>query len=85
VLQTPGHTEEDASLIVRADEGIYVLTHLWWPDEMTPDTDPLAWDQAQLDARRQQVLAIADWIIPAMGACSGIPARDHGSRVPEVR
>jgi hypothetical protein len=63
VLRTPGHTEEDASLVVRADDGTHVLTHRWWLEDMTPDTDPLAWDQAQLDASRQKVLAIADWII----------------------
>jgi glyoxylase-like metal-dependent hydrolase (beta-lactamase superfamily II) len=67
VLLTPGHTEEDASLIVRADDGTYVLTHLWWLEDMTPATDPLAWDQAQLEASRQKVLAIADWIIPGHG------------------
>jgi glyoxylase-like metal-dependent hydrolase (beta-lactamase superfamily II) len=67
VLRTPGHTEEDASLIVRADDGTYVLTHLWWLEDMTPETDPLAWDQAKLEASRQKVLAIADWIIPGHG------------------
>jgi glyoxylase-like metal-dependent hydrolase (beta-lactamase superfamily II) len=28
VLRTPGHTEEDASLMVETAAGIYVLTHL---------------------------------------------------------
>src|SRR3990170_8618214 len=27
---TPGHTEEDATLIVEADDAVYALTHLWW-------------------------------------------------------
>jgi glyoxylase-like metal-dependent hydrolase (beta-lactamase superfamily II) len=67
VLRTPGHTEEDASLVVRADDGIYVLTHLWWLEDMTPEMDPLAWDQAKLEASRQRILAIADWIIPGHG------------------
>jgi glyoxylase-like metal-dependent hydrolase (beta-lactamase superfamily II) len=67
VLRIPGHTEEDDSLIVRADDGTYVFTHLWWLENMTPDTDPLAWDQAKLGASRQKVLAIADWIIPGHG------------------
>ena len=40
VLRTPGHTEEDASLVVETAEGTYVLTHLWWLDDMTPETDP---------------------------------------------
>lgn len=67
VLRTPGHTEEDASLMVKTDAGTYVLTHLWWLEDMTPETDPLAWSQAHLDASRQQVLALADWVIPGHG------------------
>jgi glyoxylase-like metal-dependent hydrolase (beta-lactamase superfamily II) len=67
VLRTPGHTEEDASLMVETTEGIYVLTHLWWLPDMTPEQDPLASSQDQLDAHRKKVLAIADWIIPGHG------------------
>ncbi|MBI3330206.1 MAG: MBL fold metallo-hydrolase [Nitrospinae bacterium] len=67
VLRTPGHTEEDASLIVRTDAGTYVLTHLWWLEDMTPGIDPLAWDQGKLEASRTKILAIADWIIPGHG------------------
>ncbi len=29
---TPGHTEEDATLVVTADDGVYAMTHLWWRD-----------------------------------------------------
>jgi len=67
VLRTPGHTEEDASLVVETAEGIYVLTHLWWLDDMTPETDPIAWKQEALEASRTKVVAIADWIIPGHG------------------
>lgn len=45
VLLTPGHSEEDASLIVETNEGIYTLTHAWWHSDMTPEKDPVAWDQ----------------------------------------
>ena len=38
---TPGHTEEDATLIVRADDATYALTHLWWFADRTPEVDPL--------------------------------------------
>ena len=27
---TPGHTNEDASLLVEADDGVYAMTHAWW-------------------------------------------------------
>jgi glyoxylase-like metal-dependent hydrolase (beta-lactamase superfamily II) len=67
VLRTPGHTEEDASLIVETEEGIVALTHLWWHEDMTPEKDPLAWDQEQLEAHRERLLTIADWIIPGHG------------------
>jgi hypothetical protein len=43
---TPGHTEEDATLVVSADDGVYALTHLWWREDRSPEVDPLAADQA---------------------------------------
>ena len=53
---TPGHTEEDASLIVEADDGVYAMTHLWWRADRTPEIDPLADDQAAIEAGRARVL-----------------------------
>lgn len=64
---TPGHTEEDASLIVEADDAVYALTHLWWRGDRTPVVDPLAWDQAALERGRERVLAAADIVIPGHG------------------
>ena len=64
---TPGHTEEDASLIVRADDGVYALTHLWWRQDRTPEIDPYAPDHAVLEAQRARVLAAADIVIPGHG------------------
>jgi glyoxylase-like metal-dependent hydrolase (beta-lactamase superfamily II) len=64
---TPGHTEEDASLIVEADDGVYALTHLWWRTDRTPEIDPYAPDQAVLLAQRERVLAVADIVIPGHG------------------
>jgi hypothetical protein len=34
---------------------------------MTPEKDPLASSQDQIDAHRKKVLAIADWIVPGHG------------------
>lgn len=65
---TPGHTEEDASLIVEADDGVYALTHLWWHADRTPERDPFATDQALLEAHRARVLEVADVVIPGHGA-----------------
>lgn len=64
---TPGHTEEDATLIVEADDAVYALTHLWWRGDRTPEVDPLAWDQAALERGRVCVLAIAEVVIPGHG------------------
>ena len=67
-VRTPGHTEEDASLVVETDQGTYVLTHLWAFADIQPGEDPLAWNQASLDANREKILQIADWIIPGHGS-----------------
>jgi glyoxylase-like metal-dependent hydrolase (beta-lactamase superfamily II) len=64
---TPGHSEEDASLIVRADDGLYAMTHLWWHADRTPEIDPYASDQAALERNRQRVLDAVDIVIPAHG------------------
>ena len=64
---TPGHTEEDATLVVEADDAVYALTHLWWRGDRTPDVDPLAWDQAAIGRGRARVLETADVVIPGHG------------------
>jgi glyoxylase-like metal-dependent hydrolase (beta-lactamase superfamily II) len=64
---TPGHTEEDTALVVEADDGVYVLTHLWWRPDRTPEIDPYAWDQPALERGRERVLAVADVVIPGHG------------------
>ena len=64
---TPGHSDEDASLIVRADDGVYAMTHLWWHADRGPDIDPVADDQDAINAGRKRVLAVADIVIPGHG------------------
>ena len=64
---TPGHTEEDASLVVEADDGVYAMTHLWWRTDRTPEIDPYAPDQVVLERHRDRVLAVADIVIPGHG------------------
>jgi glyoxylase-like metal-dependent hydrolase (beta-lactamase superfamily II) len=65
---TPGHTEEDATLVVNADDGVYAMTHLWWHADRTPVEDPIAFDQAAIERGRERVLAAADVVIPGHGA-----------------
>jgi glyoxylase-like metal-dependent hydrolase (beta-lactamase superfamily II) len=64
---TPGHTEEDASLIVEADDGTYAMTHAWWRADRTPEVDPFAPDQGILQTSRARILAGADIVIPGHG------------------
>jgi glyoxylase-like metal-dependent hydrolase (beta-lactamase superfamily II) len=64
---TPGHSREDASLIVEADDGVYAMTHLWWRPDRTPQVDPYCIDQEALEAGRARVLATADIVIPGHG------------------
>jgi glyoxylase-like metal-dependent hydrolase (beta-lactamase superfamily II) len=65
---TPGHTDQDASLIVEADDGVYAMTHAWWREDRTPEVDPYAPDQAVLAASRARILAVADVVIPGHGS-----------------
>ena len=67
VWLTPGHTPQDATLIVEADDAVYALTHLWWREDRTPQVDPLATDQQAIERHRARVLAVADVVIPGHG------------------
>jgi glyoxylase-like metal-dependent hydrolase (beta-lactamase superfamily II) len=64
---TPGHTEEDMTLLVEADDAVYAMTHLWWHGDRTPQEDPFAFDQHVLDTQRERVLGAADIVIPGHG------------------
>jgi glyoxylase-like metal-dependent hydrolase (beta-lactamase superfamily II) len=64
---TPGHTAEDASLIVHADTGVVALTHLWWREDRSPEIDPLGDDQTAIETGRDRILAVADVVIPGHG------------------
>ena len=64
---TPGHTEEDASLVVEADDGTYVFTHCWWRTDRTPEVDPYAPDAAVLEKSRARILEVADIVVPGHG------------------
>lgn len=64
---TPGHTEEDATLVVRAHDAVYAMTHLWWHADRTPEVDPLGADQAAIELGRARVLEVADVVIPGHG------------------
>jgi glyoxylase-like metal-dependent hydrolase (beta-lactamase superfamily II) len=68
VLRTPGHTDEDASLVVDTPLGKVVFTHVWWNETLFPPVDPIGDDQEALEASRELVLSIADCIVPGHGS-----------------
>ncbi|MBA3687751.1 MAG: MBL fold metallo-hydrolase [Chloroflexi bacterium] len=67
LILTPGHTNEDATLLVETDAGVVACTHAWWRADGTPAVDPLADDQHALEASRKRILAEADIIVPGHG------------------
>jgi glyoxylase-like metal-dependent hydrolase (beta-lactamase superfamily II) len=68
VWVTPGHTPQDASLVVDTDEGRQAFTHLWWRSDRTPEVDPYSIDPAELARNRGRLLDGVDVVIPGHGA-----------------
>lgn len=71
VWRTPGHTDEDASLVVDTEYGTVVFTHVYWfqaeNGTLFPAEDPLAANEDDLNESRETVFAIADCIVPGHG------------------
>jgi glyoxylase-like metal-dependent hydrolase (beta-lactamase superfamily II) len=67
LILTPGHTDEDVTFLVDTDSGVVACTHAWWRADRTPVVDPLADDQAALEASRLRILSEADTIVPGHG------------------
>jgi glyoxylase-like metal-dependent hydrolase (beta-lactamase superfamily II) len=67
LMVTPGHTDQDISTAVLTDDGLVVLTHLWWMAD-GPLEDPYAADAAVLRSSRERVLALNPvQIVPGHG------------------
>ena len=78
IIKTPGHSPEDASLLVKTEEGIVCICPdvFWWEDgKQKTDSreallnleDPFATDKDALLKSRELVLEKADFIIPGHG------------------
>lgn len=80
VIETPGHAQECAALVVSTEDGTVVLTHAWWFADMTPVHDPLAWDQAALERSRERILGLADVVVPGHGPAFRPPKTDTEPR-----
>jgi glyoxylase-like metal-dependent hydrolase (beta-lactamase superfamily II) len=78
ILKTPGHSPEDASLLVKTDMGLICIAPdvFWWEDgkqksgtidELLKLDDPFATDKEALLISRKLVLSKSDFIIPGHG------------------
>jgi glyoxylase-like metal-dependent hydrolase (beta-lactamase superfamily II) len=68
VWVTPGHSPQDASLVVDTAEGRQAFTHLWWRSDRTPEVDPYSNDPDALARNRHRLLEGVDIVIPGHGA-----------------
>ena len=66
-IATAGHTNEDMTLFVDTEQGVYAITHAWWHSDMTPKVDPYAEAPQKLITSRKMILDKAHWIIPGHG------------------
>ncbi len=64
--ETPGHTAQDITTMVRDGDEAIAFTHLWWYRE-APFHDPLATDPDGLHRGRERVLEVATLIVPGHG------------------
>jgi len=78
LILTPGHTTEDATLLIETEAGTVACTHAWWRADRTPEIDPLADDQDALEASRERILELADLVVPAHGPAFEVPRRHAG-------
>lgn len=67
LAETPGHTPQDITTLIRTDEDLVACTHLWW-NATGPPEDPYALDPDALHAGRRRVLQAASLIVPGHGA-----------------
>lgn len=67
LIATPGHTAQDVSTVVEADDGTVVFTHAWWTAD-GPAEDPFAADAQVLAASRRRILDLSPvLIVPGHG------------------
>jgi glyoxylase-like metal-dependent hydrolase (beta-lactamase superfamily II) len=67
LILTPGHTDQDLTLLVETETEVVAFTHAWWRGDRTPEVDPLAEDQDALVVSRLRILAEADTVVPGHG------------------
>ena len=68
LIETPGHSDQDISTLIETDDGLVVVTHLWWTATI-PIEDRFAPRPDVLHASRARVLALPGLarIVPGHG------------------
>jgi glyoxylase-like metal-dependent hydrolase (beta-lactamase superfamily II) len=66
LIETPGHTPQDITVLAGTAEGIVALTHLWWNADGPPE-DPYATEREALHRGRARVLEVASLVVPGHG------------------
>jgi glyoxylase-like metal-dependent hydrolase (beta-lactamase superfamily II) len=77
LIETPGHTPQDITVLVGAADGLVALTHLWWSSS-GPAEDPYATDPDALHLGRARVLEVAALVVPGHGPA--FPPDQHTPR-----
>jgi len=68
LIKTPGHSDQDISMIVGTADGVVAFAgDLWWTAE-GPTEDPVAPNRDNLRRSRARIMAVADLIVPGHGA-----------------
>ncbi|MBU0953319.1 MAG: MBL fold metallo-hydrolase [Nanoarchaeota archaeon] len=78
IIKTPGHSDDGISLAVNTQKGAYLIVGdvFWWRDDEKQKTDknsllqhhdPYAADKERLRKSREDILAIADVVVPGHG------------------
>jgi glyoxylase-like metal-dependent hydrolase (beta-lactamase superfamily II) len=92
VLLTPGHAHEHASLIVDTEDlGTVVIAAdvFWWmgneeqntnPDIILKKDDPFTKNVDELRKSREEILEIADWVIPGHGKMFKVERDENGQK-----
>lgn len=67
-IATTGHGLNHCSLLVDTDEGVVCIAgDVWWNEDFTPEKDPYATSQEDLEKSREMIIKLADFVIPGHG------------------
>jgi glyoxylase-like metal-dependent hydrolase (beta-lactamase superfamily II) len=67
IIKTPGHSYDGLTMLVTTSDGVVAIAgDLWW-SKKGPEKDPFALDNEILKKSREEVLVLANYIVPGHG------------------